>query len=93
MPARFRTFALTLTLLSMTGGCGTGMRRKQVASSFIDTVGYDKSRKVLEVTIQGKVYEYDDVPPEIFKQFLDAPSKGQFLNQRVKRQFSVRRIR
>lgn len=62
------------------------MRRLPVESSTIAAMGYDAKRRVLEIVFRdsGEVYRYFDVPPEEYRSFLDAPSKGAYLNHTFK---------
>ena len=64
------------------------MRRQSVDSSAISSVGYDERKSMLEVEFQsGSVYDYLEVPPKVWKDFLKAPSKGRFFSQRIRGQF------
>jgi len=61
------------------------MKRSQVTSSNIRSVGYDGINEVLEVEFHhGKVYHYKDVPANLVKDLLDASSVGKFFNTNVK---------
>ena len=61
------------------------MNRTPVKSSMIASLGYDPATQTLEVefTKNHAVYQYSDVTPELFKEFMDSPSKGSFLRQRI----------
>ena len=64
------------------------MRRQHVASSAISSVGYDERSSVLEVEFEsGAVYDYFDVPPQVYQDLLKASSKGSFISQRVRDQY------
>ena len=64
-----------------------------VASSNIKAIGYSAFARVLQVDfLSGSCYRYLAVEPEIFKRFIDAPSKGQFLNREIKRVYQYCRI-
>lgn len=61
----------------------------KVDSSNIDAIGYDKETKTLFVAYKtGVVYKYFDVPAEVYQKFLDAPSKGHFMNTEIKNIYS-----
>ena len=61
------------------------MDRVQVSSSNILSIGYDPSTQVLEVEfISGAVYQYFNVPEAEFESFLNAESKGRYLNANIK---------
>lgn len=56
-----------------------------VWSSDVESIGYDDSAEELYVTyIKGGTYIYSGVPRVIYDEFLNAPSKGQFVKQQVK---------
>ncbi len=69
------------------------MHRKSVASSAISSIGYDERSSVLEVEFEsGAVYDYLDVPSRVYRDLLEASSKGQFISRQVRDQYSfVRR--
>jgi hypothetical protein len=61
--------------------------RKPVESSSIATVGYDSDTRVLDIEFKesGEVYRYFDVPLAEYEAFLQASSKGLYLNQQFKK--------
>lgn len=69
------------------------MHRDSVESSNIQAVGDDPVRSILEVEFyNGYVYQYQGVSPEVYGEFMSARSKGQFLNQFIKRQFPFEKV-
>jgi hypothetical protein len=57
-----------------------GITMIPVESSMVDSVGYDEERHLLQVVFtSGRVYCYEDVPPEVFQGLLEAESKGQYM--------------
>ena len=72
------------------------MQRVQVVSTSIASVGYKAETQVLEIEFKdsGEVYRYFDVPLAEYEAFLQAPSKGSYLNQAFKkREYRYERIR
>ena len=60
------------------------MKRTAVDSSMMASVGYDRARKTLEIEFQtGDIYEYLDVPRDVFRGLLDAGSKGRFFHAEI----------
>jgi hypothetical protein len=59
------------------------MRRVKVDSTSILSIGYNVSKRELEVEFRasGHVYRYFDVEPEEHAEFIAAESKGTYLNQ------------
>jgi hypothetical protein len=57
-----------------------------VESSNVEAIGYDPAAQQLHVRFlkSGLTYVYYDVEEWVFQEFLQADSKGIFLNERVK---------
>jgi len=61
------------------------VKREDVSSSNIKSIGYMPLRRKLEVEFKsGDIYRYGKVPGYVFKDFQNAPSKGKFLNDKIK---------
>jgi hypothetical protein len=59
-----------------------------VKSSNICSVGYDTLLKILQVEfLNGSVYQYYDVPKDIYDKLLKADSKGRFFNANISFRF------
>jgi len=57
-----------------------GIEMIPVDSSMVDSVGYDEEHYLLQVVFtSGRVYCYEDVPPEVFQGLMEAESKGQYM--------------
>jgi KTSC domain/DnaJ domain len=62
--------------------------RASVKSPNIISVGYDKLLKVLQVEfLNGSIYQYYEVPEQIFTDLLKAGSKGKFFNSKISLHF------
>jgi hypothetical protein len=62
--------------------------RQPVHSHALAAVGYSKRFQALEVEfVNGAVYRYSNVPPEIYRDLLGAPSKAQFYDANVRGHF------
>lgn len=69
------------------------MERYSVASSNIAAIGYDDSTDTLEVEfLDGAVYQYFGVPPNIHEQLMQESSKGRFLNTYIKNAYPYSRV-
>jgi len=69
------------------------MQRQRVDSSGVISVGYDEWTKTLEIEYAGgAVYDYAQVPEVLYRDLLDAPSKGQFVNLYIKPYFEYEEI-
>lgn len=69
----------------------------EVESSNLQSVLYvpgEKSRGRLFVKFKGdKIYFYEEVPKKIYKAFLEAESKGHYLNEHIKPNYTCYSIR
>ena len=69
------------------------MQRTPVSSSNVASIGYDVASQTLEVEFNnGRVYQYLDVPQPVYEAFMQANSKGKFLNQHIKGSFRFVRM-
>jgi uncharacterized protein len=69
------------------------MERIPVESSNVASIGYDSDTSTLEVEFQsGSVYQYFDVPEHVFDGFVQAPSKGQYLNHEIRDAYRYARM-
>ena len=56
-----------------------------VTSTTMISVGYDFETRVLEIEfIDGAIYQYFDVPEELYQGLLNAESKGRYFNLVIK---------
>ena len=70
------------------------MVNHMVISSEIEWIGYEHKDRMLQVEfIEGPVYRYQEVPHNIFEEFLQASSHGRYFETNVKGKFEHRRIR
>lgn len=68
--------------------------RVAVESKLLASVGHDPVSQVLEVEFcNGSVYEYYEVPDELFSALLTAESPGTFFLERIRDGFKYRRMR
>jgi hypothetical protein len=56
-----------------------------VTSSNVAAIGYDSISKIMQIEfLNGGVYQYEDITPEFFAEFQNAPSKGKFVAERIR---------
>ena len=61
------------------------MKLESVTSSNVAAIGYDADTRKLHVQFtNGSLYEYDGVGKDIYRQFMDAESKGKYLQKHIK---------
>jgi hypothetical protein len=66
---------------------------RDVWSSCVKTVGYDRRSNDLNVVFHnGGQYAYRGVPEDVYKDFIDTASYGQFLNREIKHRYPCAKI-
>jgi len=69
------------------------MERKLVSSSNLHSVGYDITTSTLEIKFhKSGVYQYFNVPENIYVRLMSASSKGGFFDSHIKERFRYRKI-
>lgn len=64
-----------------------------VDSSNVEQIGYDERERELHVVFKsGRHYIYSDVPEEVYGNFIDASSKGAYLNSTIKDSYPFREL-
>ena len=59
------------------------MNRKPLKSSQLRAAGYDESLRVMEIEfVNGDIYEYKAVSPELFRQLMSSPSPNSFFEDK-----------
>jgi len=54
---------------------------------------YDPQKHVLTIVyVSGNVYDYKDVPEQVYQEMKTAPSKGEFLNQHIKGKYRYKKV-
>jgi hypothetical protein len=62
-------------------------------SSVVAAMTYDPHSSTLRVRfVSGMVYDYKNVPEEVFKAMKNATSKGTFLNQYIKGNYEFEKV-
>ena len=64
------------------------MDRISVSSSNVISVGYDGDSMTLEIEFNNGIYQYYDVPEDIFQELINASSIGSFIHQNIKNNYS-----
>lgn len=69
------------------------MERYSVASSNIASIGYDEATETLEVEfLNGTIYQYYNVPQNMYERLKQEGSKGRFLNTYIKNAYPYSRV-
>ena len=62
-----------------------------VKSSWISDISYLEFTGKLEVRLKsGQTYTYQDVPSNVYENFLESKSKGEFFNRVIKKNYKVK---
>ncbi len=70
------------------------MTRQRVTSSNIASIGYDISSLTLEVEfLNGLVYQYSNVPSNVYTNLMSSSSHGSYLDANIKGRYNYRQIR
>lgn len=69
------------------------MKRIEVSSSNIVSVGYNAEQKILEVEFKGgKIYQYLGVPSQIYEEMMNSDSKGTYLHRHVRDRYKFLKV-
>ena len=62
------------------------MKRQNVKSSNLKSIGYDKTKRILEIEFiaDNRVYQYFNVDKMIFDLLIEAKSKGSFFDTAIR---------
>ena len=68
------------------------MNRRPLKSSKLRAAGYDEGLRVMEIEfVNGDVYEYKAVSPELYRQLMASPSPNSFFEDKIEESFSGKR--
>jgi hypothetical protein len=63
-------------------------------SSVVAAMDYNEHEHTLRITYtSGAVYDYRNVPPDVFEEMKVADSKGTFLNYEIKGKYLYKRVK
>lgn len=69
------------------------MERKPVTSSNIASIGYDSASQTLEIQFKnGGIYQYFDVPEQVYNGIMRASSHGEYLAQYIKGHYRYSKV-
>jgi hypothetical protein len=69
------------------------MDRVSIASSNIKEAGFDAATNTLEVAFtDGRLYQYFDVPENVYLELRSSPSAGQYFHQNIRGVYRFARI-
>ena len=69
------------------------MNREPVVSSNLVSVGYDPNSYTLEIEfMDGRIYQYFDVPEQVYDELLNANSAGQYFHRQVRGVYNYARL-
>ena len=68
------------------------MERTPVKSSDLVSVGYDEKSETLQIEFKNGIYQYSNVPKEIYSELIQAPSKGKYANKSIRDKYPTNKI-
>ncbi|MFC4139303.1 MULTISPECIES: KTSC domain-containing protein [unclassified Microbacterium] len=69
------------------------MKRQQVRSSAIASVGYDPGTAVLEIEFRSsELYRYYAVPPSVHRALVAAPSAGRYFREHIRDRYPLEHL-
>ena len=65
-----------------------------VQSTNIHSIGYkaDTQTLIVKFRVSGQVYEYLNVPQNLYEGLMASESKGKYINDNIRSQFNYRRV-
>lgn len=64
------------------------MNRQSVSSTDLNSVAYDPGTQTLEIEFNsGGIYQYSNVPQDIYDGLMSADSHGKYFNQNIKNSY------
>jgi hypothetical protein len=71
----------------------SNMRKIWIESDAADYVSYDRAERTLRIWYKtGRVYDYLDVPSQVYQDLMNADSKGKYINWEIKPLFGYREV-
>ena len=69
------------------------MKRQSVSSSNLASIGYDAENEILEVEFNhGGVYQYFDVPEDVYDELMEAPSHGVYFSANIRKDYEFKKL-
>ena len=69
------------------------MQRIPVTSSDLSSVGYDSGSQTLEIQFNsGGIYQYFNVPSNVYEGLMSAPSHGKYFHTYIKNSYSWQKL-
>lgn len=70
------------------------MRRINVESSNLKSVGYNEENEILEIEfLHGGLYKYYDVPESEYNALMNASSHGSYFSRNIKNRYRYQKIK
>ncbi len=93
MTGNSKIFVLAAAVALWASGAFGKVQWQQMESSWLERVGYDRETGTLVVRMQNSsdVYEYRNVPEEVFKGLLEAKSKGAYFATTIQDRYETLR--
>lgn len=61
------------------------MKREQVKSSNLASIGYDADSEILEIEFKhGGIYQYSNLPFDVYDELINADSHGEYFSANIR---------
>ena len=104
----FVLFCWPVAAVALLSSCGPGnvatprkvvaktheVQRVPVTSTNLQSVGYDEDSRTLTIEFRnGSIYEYENVPPEVHAELMNADSHGKYFHRHIRNTgFAAQRV-
>ncbi|MFA5332573.1 MAG: KTSC domain-containing protein [Methanoregula sp.] len=69
------------------------VERQPVNSCILRSVGYDDSKKNMEIEFHsGLVYQYSGVPTKVYTDLMSSTSVGKFFTEKIRNRFRAKEV-
>jgi len=70
------------------------MTRQTVVSTDLKSVGYDRQTFLLELEFHkgGGVYQYSQIPEDVYAELMASSSKGRYFNSSIKNRYDCQKV-
>jgi hypothetical protein len=70
------------------------IKRMVMPSTVVARMDYDEATRILRITfVSGLVYDYLEVPKDVYVSMKESGSKGIFLNRNIKNKYHFRKVK
>lgn len=69
------------------------MTRVTIRSSNVESVGYDSTNQILEITfVSGETYQHHGVPKSVYNKFINSEHPGYYLLYHIRNTYPYKKV-